>query len=212
MFHKSLAIIVVPLLLVSLAGCTVNGHYDATRSAGAGTLGGAALGAALGSIIGAGTGSPGTGAWVGAASGALVGGVGSYLYAKHKESQVRDATLAAREYSYTPARGSIITIEKVDTNPTKVKPGGQVDIIMSYTLLTPENQPSQVTVAREVQFGGSRFSPPSQNQTTKSNGTYVDQVAYQVPKEAKPGTYTVVNKVITDQGFDEKTTYFVVER
>ncbi|MDD3579689.1 MAG: glycine zipper domain-containing protein [Desulfobacca sp.] len=212
MVRKSLTIMVASLMLISLAGCSVNGHYDPARSAGAGTLGGAALGAALGSIIGAGTGSAATGAWVGAASGALVGGVGSYLYAKHKESQVRDANLAAQQYSYSPSRGNIITIEKVDTNPTKVKPGGQVDMIMSYTLLTPENQPIPVTVAREVQFGGSRFSPPSQNQTTKANGTYVDQVAYQVPKAAQPGTYTVVNKIITDQGFDEKTTYFVVER
>ncbi|MBW1917796.1 MAG: hypothetical protein JRI57_07205 [Deltaproteobacteria bacterium] len=212
MIHKSLAIILIPLFLVSLAGCAVNGHYDPARSAGAGALGGAATGAALGSIIGAATGSAATGAWVGAATGAVAGGLGGYLYAKHRESQVRDSNLAAQQYNYSPARGNILAIEKADVNPTKVKPGGQVDMVMSYTLLTPENQPTPVTVVREIQYGGNRIASPNQNQTTKSNGTYVDQVAFNVPQQATPGTYTVINKVMTDQAFDEKTTYFIVER
>ncbi|MFP3867754.1 MAG: hypothetical protein ACLFUU_06295 [Desulfobacteraceae bacterium] len=211
MVHKSLAIIVIPLLIVSLAGCAVNGHYDPARSAGAGVLGGAATGAALGSIIGAATGSAATGAWVGAATGAVAGGVGGYLYARHRESQVRSADLAAQDYNYSPARGNILAIEKADVNPTKVKPGGQVDMVMSYTLLTPENQPTPVTVVREIQHNGTRVGAPNQNQTTKSNGTYVDQVAFKVPQDASPGTYTVVNKVTTGQAFDEKTTYFMVE-
>ena len=96
MSRKFLALAIVLIFSVSLAGCaTESGYYDPGRSAGAGALGGAATGAALGAIIGAATGSPATGAWMGAAAGGVLGGVGGYLYAEHRNSEIQS----------TPGRG-----------------------------------------------------------------------------------------------------------
>lgn len=211
MTRKCLAMLLVPLFLLTLAGCAVNGHYDPARSAAAGGLGGAAMGAALGSIIGAATGDAATGAWVGAATGALVGSVGGYLYARHMDSQVRSANVAAQTYNYTPAQGSVLTIEKVDVTPTKVSPGGQVNMVTSYTVLTPENYPTPVNIVRQVQYGGRPVAEPNRVQVTKTNGTYVDQIAFTVPRGANPGTYTLLTRVSTDRAVDQKSTYFIVE-
>lgn len=210
MGRKAAALILVPLVLWTLSGCATNGHYDPARSAGAGALGGAAVGSALGAIIGSATGSAGTGAWVGAATGAIVGGVGGYLYAQHKESQLRDAQAAAQSYSYSPARGNIVSIENSELKPTRIKAGDTLNLSTTYTLLSPSGQ-QNVTIIREVQAGGRRVLNPSQINLTKPNGTYVDQINLNIPKDMPKGNYNVVTKVMTDQGMDERANSFVVD-
>ena len=208
--RKFLAVAVVVIFSVSLVGCATNGYYDPARSAGAGALGGAAAGAALGSIIGAATGSPATGAWVGAASGALVGGIGGALYARHQNQQMRNASMAAQQYSYTPASGTMVDINDVRTSPTTVRPGQNVDMVMTYTVLTPENAPTRVTLVREVRQGGRMLGQPYQVQATNANGTFQDRVGFTVPRDAGPGTYSVSNRVLTPWGSSERTSYFTV--
>lgn len=210
MGRKILAIILVPLVLVTIGGCAVNGHYDPARSAGAGALGGAAVGAALGSIIGAATGDAGTGAWVGAATGAIVGGVGGYLYAQHKESQLRDARMAAQSYDYSPGRGHIVAIENSELRPSRVKPGETINLSTTYTLLSPTGQ-NNVTLVREVQSGGRRVLAPSQFNLTKPNGTFVDQINLNIPRDLPRGGYQVVTRVMTESGMDERVNSFWVE-
>lgn len=210
MVRKILALLLVPVILWGLSGCATNGHYDPARSAGAGALGGAAVGSALGAIIGSATGHAGTGAWVGAATGAIVGGVGGYLYAQHKESQLRDAQMAAQSYGYNPSRGHIVSIENADLKPTQVKPGGTLNLSTTYTLLSPSGQ-NNVTIIREVQAGGQRVLNPSQINLTKPNGTFVDQINLNIPKDMPKGSYTLVTKVMTDSGMDERRNNFVVE-
>ena len=211
MARKILAIPLVFILIVSLFGCATNGYYDPARSAGAGALGGAATGAALGSIIGAATGSAATGAWVGAAAGAVVGGVGGYLYANHMNSQTRSAQAAAQSYNYSPAQGNVVAIEKADVNPSRARAGQQVNMTMAYTFLTPNNVPVSATLGREVRFGGAIVGQPYQVQVTNANGTYVDQIAFSVPNNAAPGTYTVTNTVSSGYGSAVRNTYFIVE-
>ncbi|MBI4795160.1 MAG: hypothetical protein HY790_04850 [Deltaproteobacteria bacterium] len=119
MARKFLVIAMVLIFGAALAGCaTESGYYDPGRSAGAGALGGAATGAALGAIIGAATGAPATGAWVGAAAGGLLGGVGGYLYAEHRNSQMRSAQAAAQSYNYSPDRGALVDVNRVYVNPS----------------------------------------------------------------------------------------------
>jgi len=196
---------------MALAGCaTESGYYDPGRSAGAGALGGAATGAALGAIIGAATGSPATGAWIGAASGALVGGLGGYLYAEHRNSQMRSAQAAAQSYSYSPAQGSVVDVNRVYVNPTQVRGGQTVSLAMDYTILTPDNAPVTSTLYREIRLGGATIGNPYQTTVTNANGTFTDQVNYGLPNNAQPGTYMVVNRVSNPYGSAEKTAYFTV--
>jgi|UniRef100_A0A7C5EN08 hypothetical protein len=211
MIRKSLALLVILVFAVTFLGCvTESGYYDPARSAGAGALGGAATGAALGAIIGAATGSPATGAWIGAASGALVGAIGGALYAEHRNQQMRNAAMAAEYYNYTPARGALVEVNEARALPATVRPGQTVDMLMTYTVLTPENAPVQVTLYRDVSMGGRPVGQPYQVQATNQNGTYQDRVGFTVPRDAPPGTYAVRNRVMTAFGTSERTAYFRV--
>jgi len=211
MARKFLVIAMVLIFGVALAGCaTESGYYDPGRSAGAGALGGAATGAALGAIIGAATGSPATGAWVGAATGAVVGGVGGYLYAEHRNSQLRSSQAAAQTYNYSPAQGALVDVNRVYVNPSQVRPGGQVSLGMDYTILTPNNVPVTSTLYREIRMGGTMLGQPYQTQVTNSNGSYSDQVNYGLPSNAQPGNYTVISRVTNQYGSAEKVSSFSV--
>ncbi|MFZ5453181.1 MAG: YMGG-like glycine zipper-containing protein [Thermodesulfobacteriota bacterium] len=211
MARKFMAIAMVLILGVTLAGCaTESGYYDPGRSAGAGALGGAATGAALGAIIGAATGSPATGAWIGAATGAVVGGVGGYLYAEHRNSELRSAQAAAQSYNYSPAQGSVVDISQVYVNPTQVSPGQTVSLGMDYTILTPNNAPVTSTLYREIRVNGTTLGQPYQTTVNNANGTFSDQVNYGLPGNAQPGNYTVISRVMNQFGSAEKTSSFTV--
>ena len=210
MVRKSLVAGLICIFIGSLAGCATNGTYDPARSAGAGALGGAATGAAIGSIVGAGTGSAATGAWVGAAAGGVAGAVGGYLYAQHRNSQTRSSQAAAQTYNYTPGQGNVVSIDRVDVNPSTVRPGQQVQLGMTYTILTPNNQPAAVTLVREVRFGGSPVGQPYQTTVNNANGTYTDQVAYSLPGNATRGTYTVTSRINSSYGSAQREGSFTV--
>ncbi len=211
MARKLLAVAMILIFGLSLAGCqTESGYYDPGRSAGAGALGGAATGAALGAIIGAATGAPATGAWIGAAAGGLLGGVGGYLYAEHRNSEMRSAQAAAQSYNYSPSQGAVVDINRVYANPSQVRAGQQVTLGMDYTILTPNNEPVTSSLYREIRLGGRLLGQAYQAQATNTNGTYTDQVNYGLPSNAQPGTYTVVSRVTNSYGTAEKDTYFTV--
>jgi hypothetical protein len=210
MVRKSLMVALISIFIGSLAGCATDGTYDPGRSAGAGALGGAATGAAIGSIVGAATGHAGTGAWVGAAAGGVAGAVGGYLYAEHRNSQARSSQAAAQSYNYTPAQGNVVSIDRVDANPSTVRPGQQVQLGMTYTILTPDNNPVAVTLVREVRFGGSMVGQPYQTTVNNANGTFTDQVAYTLPSNATRGPYTVTSRINSTYGSTQRDGSFTV--
>jgi len=211
MSKKVMAGFLVVMFVCALSGCATESGYDPARSTGAGALGGAAVGAALGSIIGAATGSASTGAWVGAAAGGLVGGVGGFLYAQHQNNQIRNAQMAQQTYGYSPGRGNIVAVEQTAVSPSRVRPGDQVKLDVTYTLLTPENQTSTATIIREVTTGGRQVVQPYQVTATNPNGTYSDTAMLTLPKEAPRGSYMVVTKVMTDRAMDQRSASFTVE-
>lgn len=211
MTRKCLAIAGVVLLVVSLAGCvTESGYYDPYRSAGAGALGGAATGAAIGSIIGAATGNPATGAWVGAAAGGVLGGVGAALYASHRNSEIRSSQSAAQAYNYQ-GQGNVVSVDNVTASPSTVRPGQQVNLGMNYTILTPDNAPTSVTLVREIRYGGSPVGSPYQTTVTNANGSFNDNVSYSLPNNASPGVYTVTSRVTSSYGTSQKDASFTVQ-
>ncbi len=212
MSRKILVLAMVSIFLVSLAGCqTESGYYDTGRSAGAGALGGAATGAAIGAIIGAATGAPATGAWIGAASGALVGGVGAYLYAQHKNNEIRDQRAAAAAYGYNPSQGNVVSVDQAYADPATAYPGQQVNLGMQYTILTPSNVPVSVTLVREVRYGGQLLGQPYQTTVSNANGTFSDSVAYSLPSNAARGTYTVTSRLVSSYGSSQRDAYFTVQ-
>jgi hypothetical protein len=211
MTRKWLTMALVVLFAVSLVGCaTDSGYYDPGRSAGAGALGGAATGAAIGSIIGAAVGSPATGAWVGAAAGGVLGGVGGYLYAEHRNSEVRSAQAAAQAHNYQ-GQGNVVSVDSTSASPSTVRPGQQVSLGMTYTILTPANAPVSVTLVREVRLGGQMVGTPYQTTVSNANGTFSDNVSYALPNNATRGTYTVTSRVMSSYGTSQRDASFTVQ-
>jgi hypothetical protein len=210
MNRKWLAIAIVVLFAVSLAGCvSESGYYDPARSAGAGALGGAATGAALGAIIGAATGSAATGAWIGAAAGGVLGGVGGALYAAHRNREIRSAEAAAQAHGYQ-GQGYVISVDNVVASPGMASPGQQIMLSTDYTILTPDNAPVSATLVREIRYGGSLLGSPYQTTVTNTNGTYNDNVTYSLPRNATPGVYTVVIRLSSSYGTSQRETSFTV--
>jgi hypothetical protein len=210
LIRKILALVVVISMVAALGGCATNGYYDPARSAGAGALGGAATGAAIGSIIGAATGSPATGAWVGAAAGGVAGLVGGYLYAEHQNRQRASYAQASQQYNYSPSQGNVVSVSEANVSPGSVRPGQQANFFMAYTILGPQNTPTSVTLYREVRKDGQMLGQPHQTTVSNYPGTYTDQVGYVVPGNARPGTYTVTNRVVSSYGTAERVSYFTV--
>jgi hypothetical protein len=211
MTRKWLAIAVIILLAGSLAGCvTESGTYDPYRSAGAGALGGAATGAAIGSIIGAATGHAATGAWVGAAAGGVLGGVGGAIYAAHRNSEIRSSQAAAQAYNYQ-GQGNVVSVDNVNVSPASARPGQQVNMAMTYTILNPSNSPVSVTLVREVSLNGAMVGSPYQTTVSNANGTFSDNVSYALPNNATPGSYTVTSRVTSSAGTSQKDAYFSVQ-
>jgi outer membrane lipoprotein SlyB len=207
-----IALPLVVLLSITLVGCaTPGGTYDPGKSTAAGAVGGAAAGAALGSIIGAATGSPATGAWVGAATGAIAGGVGGALYARHMNQQMKNRNVAVQQYNYNPSQGVLVDISQAAATPRTARPGQTVNMIMTYTVLTPENAPTQVTLYREVRLNGETMGQPSAIQVMNQNGTFQDHIAFTVPPNAGAGLSTVSNRVLTNYGSAERTSSFTVQ-
>jgi hypothetical protein len=210
MNRKCLAMAIVVLFAVSLAGCvTESGYYDPARSAGAGALGGAATGAAIGSIIGAATGNAATGAWVGAAAGGVLGGVGGAIYAEHRNSEMRSSQAAAQAYNYQ-GQGNVVSVDNVMASPSTISPGQQVMLGANYTILTPENVPVSATLVREIRYQGSLVGSPYQTTVTNSNGSYQDNVTYSLPNNATPGVYTVVTRLMSSYGTSQREASFSV--
>jgi len=210
MNRKRLAMAIIVLFAVSLAGCvTESGYYDPARSAGAGALSGAATGAAIGAITGAATGHAGTGAWVGAAAGGVLGGVGGALYASHRNREIRSSQAAAQAYNYQ-GQGTVVSVDNVMASPSLVSPGQQVMLGVDYTILTPENMPVAATLVREIRYQGSLVGSPYQTTVSNANGSYNDNVTYSLPGDATPGVYTVVTRLMSSYGTSQRDASFRV--
>jgi hypothetical protein len=148
---------------------------------------------------------------VGAAAGGLLGGVGGYLYAEHRNSEISSARAAAQQYNYQPSQGNLVAVDQANADPAVVSPGQQVNLGMTYTILTPNNEPVSVTLVREVRYGGNLLGQPYQTTVTNTNGTFSDSVGYNLPNNASPGNYTVVSRLMSSYGTSQKEAYFTVQ-
>jgi hypothetical protein len=212
MRHKIMAVALVVMMGVALAGCqTQSGYYDPGASAAGGMLGGAATGAALGAIIGAATGNPGTGAWIGAASGAGVGALGGSIYAREQNLARAQAAPGPPSPGYDPGMGNVVAIDQATVDPPRVQPGGQMMLTMNYRVMTPQNQPVSVQLVREISKDGQMIDQPYQEPRQVQNGSHAARVAYNLPASVPPGSYVATFRIVSSLGSTEKSVPFYVQ-
>jgi hypothetical protein len=185
-----------------LAGCAqtteqVQKHPRTATGAAVGGVGGAVVGGLIGG---------GKGALIGGLLGALGGGViGNYT---EKQQSTREQTL--RETGAAPGQQAL-SIQSVAAKPQTVAPGGQVDIGLTYALVTPQaNQTATVKETREIKLGQQVVGQMSVDRQ-RTSGTWQSSVPVTLPQTAQPGNYTVVASVSADGMSDTQTSTFTVQ-
>lgn len=182
-----------------LGGCETIRENPKT-SIGAGT--GAAAGGVAGGLIGRNT----TGVVVGGLLGGLAGGaIGYYL-----ERQDRNATQAASEVGYKPAQGTVVRVEQVQANPGSVRAGQTVNIVATYTVLTPQSdQTVAVRETREIRHNGALVANPT-TEFSRTNGTFTSALPITLPADAGRGAYEVTTTVAVGDRVSRGSTNFRV--
>jgi hypothetical protein len=126
-----------------------------------------------------------------------------------QKKQAREE-VAAR-HNYCPSGGCVIRLEEVQIDPKVASPGDTLTLITTYTILTPENISIPLTISRELQYKGKSLGRVQAMNAENKNGTFVQFIDFTLPPDSAPGTYTVVTRVSTGYGMDEKPLKFTVE-
>jgi hypothetical protein len=106
--------------------------------------------------------------------------------------------------------GTMLRIENVAAVPATVKPGEKVDLNATYAVLEAADKDINITETREIRMGGELVGKPEVN-VTRRGGTYSSTVPLFLPSDAKPGTYTVVTTIQSQNAKDSKETAFTVK-
>ncbi len=139
-------------------------------------------------------------------SGALAGGtIGNYL-----ERQDRDRTAAAIAVGYLPEQGELVKVEAVEASPTTARRGDIVNLTSTYTILTPNNQPTMIRERREIRHNGSVVANPVID-VQRANGTFTSTLLITLPPNVAPGTYDVTTTVSKDERTSQSMTSFTVK-
>jgi hypothetical protein len=196
---RIIAVILCIALVLPVAGCTTIEEHPETAA-------GAGIGAGVGAIAGSAISDSTTGAIVGGLLGALIGGaIGHYAFERD-----RTAEETSRVYNYTPAEGGLLNIEQVSNVPQVVRPGENVDLNMTYAVLTPERAGTgQITEIREIRHNDQLVGRPTVT-VSRSDGTYTSTIPLQLPPDAAPGVYTVTDTVESGFGRDSRESSFTV--
>src|SRR6266508_4862827 len=191
-------LVAVVVLTVGSSGCeNVSEHKTTAVGAGAGAAGGAAIG-------GLATRSA-TGAVVGGLLGGLAGGaIGYYL-----ERRDRDRTQAVADAAYQPEQGTVLRIERVEASPVSIRAGETVNLLTTYTVLTPTDQRTTVRETREIRQDGVLVANPS-TELQRVNGTFTSGLPVTLPRTARPGTYEVTTSIVAGDRLSRSTTTFRV--
>ena len=125
-----------------------------------------------------------------------------------QKQQEREEVVA--RHNYCPTGGCVIRLENVQIDPKRATRGDTLTLTTTYTILTPENVPIPITISRELQYQGKSLGRVQAMNADNKNGTYVQNIDFTLPGDAAPGTYTVITRVSTGYGMDEKPLEFTV--
>ena len=135
------------------------------------------------------------------------GGVRWTRYQTQKE-QAREQAVA--RYNYCPTGGCVVRLEDVQISPSRAEKGDTLTLTTTYTILTPENVPIPLTISRNLLYQGKSLGQVKAMNARNKNGTYTQKIDFTLPAGAVPGIYTLVTRISTGYGQDEKMLEFSV--
>ncbi|HPJ95879.1 MAG TPA: hypothetical protein PK022_01125 [Syntrophales bacterium] len=195
------------IFLFTVLGCATD-QYEQNTGAAVGGATGAAVGGVIGGIVGEKHGDATTGAVIGGLLGALAGAaIGHYTY-----DRVRNEEAAQKQYGYNydQSQTALVRIENASVTPNIVKPGGTINLMATYTVLTEQGAMINVMETREIRYNGDLTGRP-QVTLQKQGGTYTSQIPVTLPTNANPGKYTVLTIIQVGQNSDARETSFTVK-
>ncbi len=114
-----------------------------------------------------------------------------------------------REYGYAFDRGTAARIESGDVRPRTARPGTEVQLVLTYVILTHAKTATNVREIREIWFKD-RLWERMEVETERTGGTYRSVVPFHLPENTERGTYRVVYIVQTPRSRDLREAAFVV--
>jgi hypothetical protein len=184
-------------LLISLTGCETTG-----QSAGLG----AAIGGAAGAIIGHQSGHALEGAAIGAAAGGLAGWFIHDVRAERKAN--REKTVET--YNYEPSQGEVLSLEESFVTPNVAAPGDTITASLQYAIIGSGGS-TKVKETRRLLRGEKVVAELSSKQFSREDGTWVTTQQFKLPSNLKPGQYSMIQRVETDQSSIFGTAEFTVQ-
>jgi hypothetical protein len=137
--------------------------------------------------------------------------LGDFRWTRYQEERKLTREQAVAKDNYCPTSGCVIRLDDVQIRPFSARPGATLTLTTTYTLLTAEDTPIPVSITREMFYQGQSLGVTKALQTRNLNGTWTNQVEFPLAKDATPGTYTLVTRINTGYGRDEKTVQFAVQ-
>ena len=98
-------------------------------------------------------------------------------------------------HGYQPEQGIVLKVERGATAPATLRPGSQVVLGVTYTILAPpEVPPLVVKETRTIRFGDQDLRRLEKTVTVPP-GTYSSEQRLTVPPDAAEGPYTVTTTI-----------------
>ena len=198
-----IAAVAAAVFLFTSCATEQQSQYTAT-GAGIGAVTGAALGAILGSFGGR--------AGEGAVIGSIFGGLAGASIGNNEYHLQRSEEQAAGQYDYDAARAraDLVRIEDAYADPKTVAPGDTVNLVSTYTVLTPYRRLALVHEVREVRNDAGEIIGKPEVTIRREGGTWTSSMPLKIPENARPGTYRVTTIVETDSAGDTRDFAFQV--
>lgn len=140
--------------------------------------------------------------------------VGEFSYSnwgQYRQTMQLSREDAVAKYNYCPTGGCVVRLEGADVKPSRAYKGETLTLTTAYTILTPEQLAIPVTISREIFFKGKSLGKTEELADRNFNGTWKQQASFSLPPNAALGIYTVVTRISTGYGSDQKSIEFTVE-
>lgn len=137
--------------------------------------------------------------------------LGDFRWDRYQEEKKFTREQAVAKHNYCPTSGCVIRLDDVQVLPSSARPGDTMTLSTTYTLLTAEDTPIPVSLTREMFYQGKSLGITKALQTRNLNGTWTQKVEFPLAKDATAGIYTLVTRINTGYGRDEKSVQFAVQ-
>jgi plastocyanin len=110
-------------------------------------------------------------------------------------SRVKGGTEVFAAYHYRPDQGIVLKVERGTAEPATLRPGAEVNLRVTYTVLAPgDAKPQRVKEIRTVRYGNQDLRR-LEKEVTVSSGTYASEYRLTIPPDAAEGPYSVTTIV-----------------